>query len=52
MSLPVVLGVSHSLNWMSMVRFVPAPGLAKERMRVFDRLRQFFPLTLCRIRRR
>jgi hypothetical protein len=40
MSVPVVLEVSHSLNWMSMVCFAGAPTLAKERMRDFDRLRK------------
>jgi hypothetical protein len=46
MSVPVVHKVSHSLNWMSMVCFAPARSLAKERMRVSDRLRKSSPLTL------
>jgi hypothetical protein len=52
MSVPAVMEVSHSLNWMSMVRFAPLPRLAKERMRVFGRLRKPSPLTLGRRRRR
>ena len=46
MSVPVVHEVSHSLNWMSMVCFAQPPRLAKEMMRVFDRLRKRSPLTL------